>query len=196
MNNTVRLLLFGAFLISLVYLLSFLWFRRFKKIHLSRALMYISAVAMIGATVEIFVDTIYKHMFHDVLWHYNFFPIHHAYTSQASPVLWGALGFYIYLMHHSYEKWTRRELVTLSILFSIEAIVVEGLADLISKPFMGKLIYYYHPSNLWHLTSLQGIPFYFLTGILILQTIHWFKSSPHYFAFISTWVTGITVFFK
>lgn len=196
-----RLILYGISIFLSVYLINSIIagkFKklRFKRIHVSRALLYISSVAMIGVLAEIFVDTIYVHWFHRPLWHYNFFPIHHGYTSQYSPVLWGTFGFYLYLMHHEYERWSTRQLINLSIVFSIEAIVIEGIADAISRPFLGKLIYYYNPSNLWHVTSLQGIPFYFLTGILIIQTIHWFKSSPHYFTFISAWVTSVTVFFK
>lgn len=195
-TNGLRLSLFGLTIFVLVYLLSFAINRRFKKIHWSRALLYIFSVAMIGVLAEIFVDTIYRHMFGHPLWRYNFLPVHHAYTSQFSPVLWGAFGFYLYLIHHEYEKWPPKKLLYLSIVFSLEAIMIEGAADLISKLFLGKLIYYYHPGNLWHLTSIQGIPFYFLTGVLIIQTIHWFKSSPHYFTFVSIWVTTITVFFK
>lgn len=195
-TDSIRLTVYGVSLFVLVYLLNFVIYRKFKKIHWSRALLYIVSVAMIGVLAEIFVDTIYRHIFGDMLWNYNFLPVHHAYTSQFSPVLWGAFGFYLYLMHHEYEKWPPRKLFYLSVIFSLEAIVIEGAADFISRPFLDRLVYYYHPSNLWHLTSLQGIPFYFLTGVLIIQTIHWFKSSPHYFTFVSAWVTAITVLFR
>src|SRR5438105_7997316 len=106
MNSTdIRLFLYSAFILTSVYLLSSLVAGKFKKIkfkriHTSRALLYISSVAMIGVLAEIFVDTMYVHLFHHPLWLYQFFPIHHAYTSQFSPVLWGTFGFYLYLMHH------------------------------------------------------------------------------------------------
>lgn len=195
-SNGVRLLIYGISMYVSIYIFSCLIARKLRKIHLSRVLLYMASLAMIGALSEIFCDTIYVHLFHYRLWYYQFLPVHHAYTSQYSPVIWSAMGFWIYLLHHKYEKWTQRELVILSVIFSLETIVIEGLSNGFSKLFLGKILFYYNPGNLWHVTSLQSIPFFFLVGILTLQTIHWFKSSPHYFTFISSWVTGITIFFR
>jgi hypothetical protein len=197
MNSTsIRLVIYGIISLAAVYLFSSLVGRGFKKIHLSRALLYISAVAMIGVLGEISVDSAYVHFFHSPLWRYNFLPIHHAYTSEYSVILWGTFGFYIYLMHHKYEKWSRKELINLALIFSLEAIIIEALADLVSKVILGKYIYYYYPANLWHITSFQGLPFYFLSGVMIIETIHWFKSSPHFFTVVSSWVIYVTVFLK
>jgi hypothetical protein len=99
-------------------------------------------------------------------------------------------------MHHDYEKWTRSQLVKLAFIFSVEALVIEALADLASKPILGNYIFYYEPGNLGHVTAVQNVPFYFLTGFLVVETIHWFKTSPQYFTFISSWVTLITIFFR
>lgn len=195
-QTNFRLTLFGITCVLTVYLFSVLVFRKFKRIHLSRAMLYISSVAMIGVLGEISVDSFYNHFFHQPLWQYNFLPIHHAYTSEFSIVLWGSFGLYIYLIHHKYEKWTRRELINLAIIFSLEAIAIEAIADIVSKAFLGKYIYYYYPSNLWHISAFQNIPFYFLSGVVIIETIHWFKASPHYFTVISSWVIIVTVFFK
>ena len=196
MNTSIRLLLFAVICLISVVLFSLLVNRGFKKFQLSKALLWISAVAMIGVLGEIFVDTIYNHFFHAPLWRYNFLQVHHAYTSGYSPILWGTFGFYLYLIHHSMEKWTRSQLVSLSLIFAVEALLIEALADLASKPILGDYIYYYYPANLWHITAFQCFPFYFLTGVLIAQTIHWFKASPHFFTVLSSWVTVITVYFK
>lgn len=195
-SNGIRLLLYGIAIYASVYVFSCLVSRKVRKIHLSRALLYMTSMAMIGALSEIFCDTIYVHLFHYRLWFYQFLPIHHGYTSQYSPVIWGALGLYLYLMHHKYERWTRKELFVLSAVFSVETVAMEGLSVFFSKFFLGKYLFYYNPGNLWHVTSLQSIPFFFLVGILTLQTIHWFKSSPQYFTSISAYVTLVTLYFK
>jgi len=139
----LRLLIFGLVCLPTVYLFSALVTGHFKKIHLSRALLYIFSVAMIGVLGEISVDSFYNHFFHQPLWRYNFLPIHNAYTSQFSPILWGSFGFYIYLLHHKYERWSRSELNKLAIIFSLEAIAIEAIADLVSRAILGKYIYYY-----------------------------------------------------
>jgi hypothetical protein len=192
----IRLLLFGIVCPVTVYLFSAMWYRKFKKVHLSRALLYICSVAMIGVLGEISVDSFYNHFFHYPLWQYNFLPVHNGYTSEFSIVLWGSFGFYIYLLHHKYEKWTRQELINLALIFSLEAIAIEAIADIVSKFFLGKYIYYYYPSNLWHISAFQNIPFYFLSGVVIIETIHWFKASPHYFTIISSWVLFVTVYIQ
>ena len=104
--NGIRLLIFGVICVVAVYIFSCLYYRRLQKIDLSIALLYITSVAMIGVLGEIFVDTIYTRIFGTQLWRYNFLPIHNGYTSQFSPILWGCFGFYLYLMHHDYKKWT------------------------------------------------------------------------------------------
>lgn len=194
---TVRLIIFTAILIATIYLVSCLFSRQFKKIQPSKALLYVTTVAMIGVVGEIFVDTIYAHFFDTPLWRYNFFPIYDGYTSEYAPVLWGIFGFYLYLMHnHSLEKWTRQRLVKLSIIFGIEALVLESIVDLISKPMLGDYLFYYYPDGLWHISAFQNFPFYFLCGALIAHSVHKFKASPQFFIVLSAWITVVTVFFR
>lgn len=195
MTTPFRLLIFGLVCVVSVFLFSLVVNRGFKKININTALLYISSVAMIGVLGEIFVDTIYNYLFGTPLWRYNFLPIHNAYTSQFSPILWGAFGLYLYLIHPSYEKWSRRQLIYLAFIFSLEAIVIEAIADIVSRPILGELIYYYYPSNLWHISALQNIPFYFLSGLLIVVALYKFKSSPRFFAVLSAWITIIIIFF-
>jgi hypothetical protein len=191
-----RLFIFAAVCIAAVYIFSSIVGRDFKKINIHIALLYVSAVAMIGVLGEIFVDTIFARFFHGPLWRYNFLPVHHAYTSEYAPILWGTFGLYLYLMHHKKERWTRQELIRLSIIFALQALIIEAIADLVSKPILGDYIYYYYPGGLWHITAFPNFPFYFLSGYLIIQTIHWFKTSPHYFTYLSTWITAVTIYFR
>jgi predicted MFS family arabinose efflux permease len=82
-----RLIIFGFMLFISVLLAGAVVNHGFKKIHLSRALLYVCSVAMIGVLGEIFVDKIYASLFPTPLWRYNFVPVNHAYTSQFAPVL-------------------------------------------------------------------------------------------------------------
>ena len=191
-----RLFIFGIVLLAFVLIVSTLVNGGIKKPHFSRVLLYISAVAMIGVLGEITVDSIYNNLFGTPLWRYNFLPVNNAYTSGFAPVLWGSLGLYIYLVHHKYERWSPKELVHLSIIFGLEAMVLEALADLLSKPILGDYIYYYYPGGLFHISAFQNFPFYFICGAVVIQTLHWFKAQPHYFAFISAWVAVVTVYLR
>lgn len=104
MNTNTKLIVYAIVCLVCVYAFSMLVGRDFKKINLRVALLYATAVAMIGVLGEIFVDSTYNHFFHSPLWRYNFLPVHHAYTSEYAPILWGTFGFYLYLMHHKKRK--------------------------------------------------------------------------------------------
>lgn len=196
MNTYTRLFFFAVISLAAVISSSIIVNRGFKKFQLSRALLWISSVAMIGVVGEIFVDSTYNYIFHTPLWRYNFLPINHAYTSKYAPILWGTFGLFLYLMHHRYERWTPKQLTNLSIIFALEALVIEAIADLVSRPILGDYIYYYFPSGLWHISAFQNFPFYFLCGYLIILTLHWFKTNPHYFTVLSAWVTIVIVYFR
>lgn len=195
-SDGIRLLIYGLAIYGSVYIFGCLVARKFRKIQLNKALLYMASLAMIGALSEIFCDTIYVHLFHYRLWYYQFLPVHHAYTSQYSPVIWSAMGLYIYLLHQKYERWTRKEFIFMSAFFSIETIVIEGLSVFFSKLFLGKYLFYYNPGNLWHVTSFQSIPFFFLVGMLTLGILRWFKAQPQFFTVLCSWVTVVTLYFK
>ena len=191
----MSLFLFGVGLFVGVYLLNCIIARQFKKIQISRALVYISTVAMLGLFGEIFVDTMYNHFFHIPLWRYNILPIHHAYTSSYAVVLWGAYGLYLYLLHDSLEKWSISKQRHLALIFSVEALFLEAIVELLSKATLGKYVYYYYPSDLWHISTFQNLPFYFICGLLVVKTMKRFKADPVYFTFISCWLVVMCVFF-
>lgn len=186
----IKLSILAVIYFTGVYLSNLIFNKRVPKIKFSRAFYYVSLVAMVGVLAEIIVDTVYVHLSSEPLWHYNYLPIYHGYTSQFSPVLWGALGFYLYLFHPSYDEKIQKKLLVLALIFSIEAPIIEGIADFISKFILGKYIYFYHPSGLWHVTSFQGIPFYFLTGLVIISSISIFKYSPRFFTVLSFMISA------
>jgi hypothetical protein len=196
-SNAIGLLIYGIWLVAVVYTVGCLKSRRLIKIQPGKAILYMSSLAMIGVYSEIFCNTVYVHLFNDRLWYYNFLPMHHGYTSQYAPVIWGAMGLYIYLVHQRYEKnWTSRQLIILSAIFSIETVIMEGLAVASSRIFLSDYIFYYNPGHFLHLTSLQSIPFFFLVGILTLNTLRWFKTQPQFFTVLNTYVTSIILYFK
>jgi hypothetical protein len=196
MTLASRLFLYSVVLFVGVMVAGLVVNRGFKKIHWSRALLWITSVAMIGVVGEIFADSIYNALFGTPLWRYNFLPINHAYTSKYAPILWGIFGFFLYITHHKYERWTPRQLTKLSVVFAFEALAIEAAADLISKPILGNYIFYYYPNGLWHISAFQNAPFYFFCGSLIIQTIHWFKTQPYYFTHLAAWVTIVTVYLR
>lgn len=191
----LRLVIFTLALVIVTYLFNSVVARRFKPIKLKPALLYITTVAMIGVFGEIFVDSVYAFFVGNPLWHYNILPVHHGYTSEYAVVLWGIFGFYLYLMHDSLQKWSISRRRHLSLIFAFEALVLEAIVVLTSKPFLGEYVYYYYPGDLWHISTVQNFPFYLICGYAIVSAIRRFKADPRFFIIFNTWLTSVLIFF-
>ena len=193
--NPLSLVVFALLWTGIVYTLDSLIIGHFKKISPKIALLYIATVAMIGVFGEIFLDSIYNYFVGNPLWRYNILPIHQAYTSAYAPVIWGILGLHIYLIHDTLRGWGVRKTRTLAFIFSLEALLLEALLTISSKYLLGEYMYYYYPGDLWHVTSIQNMPFYFICGVVVTLTVKRFKTSPRFFTVLCAFLVSVIVFF-
>ena len=181
----VHLCLFAIVWFIAVYLFNSLLSRKFRKIDLKSAVLYCTTVAMLGVIAELIIGNVYYLIFHEPLWNYTIFPVHMSYTSMYAPVLWAIYGFQIYLLSDIIGSKNISSKLQLTVIFCIEAIIVEALVNLTFLGVFGKYVYYYFPSDLWHLTSVQTLPFYLAAGFVIPTTIEVFKRAPVIFSVIS-----------
>lgn len=175
---------------AVVYAFNCILARKFKAVSWNIALLYISSVALIGVFGEIFSDSLYNSVVGHALWEYRVLPIHAGYTSYYSIFIWGLYGFYLYLLHDSLSSLRIHSARKLAAIVSIEAIVLEFLFNISHLFIFGEYIFYYLPSDLWHFTSIQAIPFYFLAGIVIVKAMKRFKAEPLFFMVMN----GLLVF--
>ena len=193
---TLHLALFALLWLVIIYLLNAIIAKRFKKIDLKIALIYFFTVAAIGVFGEIFLDSVYNYFVGNPLWEYKILPIHHGYTSAYAPVIWGLYGVHLYLLHDTLsKKWSISRSRYLALIFSIEALIFEALLTISSKFLLGDFMYYYYPGDLWHVSSFQNIPFYFICGVVIIKTMRRFKKDPIFFSLMCIFVTSVIVFF-
>lgn len=192
--SALSLTLFTLLWFVLLYLLNSLIARSFKKINLKLVTVYFMTVALIGVFGEIALDTVYKFFVGTPLWRYNILPIHQAYTSSYAIVVWGLYGFHLYLLHDSLGKWSINKTKHLALIFCFEALILESALTISARVLLGEYMYYYFPSDLWHVTSVQNIPFYFICGLIILKTIKRFKKDPIFFSAMSAVLLAVVVF--
>lgn len=191
----MRYILFVIGWLSTIYLLNSAIAGRWKRLEIRQVLMYFSVVAMIGIFGEIFLDSIYNAIAGRPLWYYEILPIQHGYTSSFAIVTWGMYGFHLYLLHGSLRaKWAITRTRHLALIFCVEALVLEALLTISAKFVFGKFLYYYLPGDLWHVSSLQNIPFYFICGVVILKSLKRFRLDPVYFSLMSMFLTAVMVF--
>lgn len=195
MPFAVSLVLFALLWLTVVYGVNVAIARKLIAINWRTALLYFLAVGMIGVFGEIFLDTIYNFFAGHPLWRYNILPIHGGYTSAYAPIIWGVYGFHIYLFHDTLRaKWSVTRTRHLALILSIEALILESALTLSAIPLLGNLMYYYYPADLWHVTSIQNMPFYFIFGAFVSKAMQRFRASPGFFAFLAIWLMVVIIF--
>ena len=190
----LKLVLYALFWIVIVYGFSSLVARKFKKINLKVALLYMATLAMLGVFGEVLIGSVYKYFFGHPFWLYTVLPVHHGYTSKYALFLWGIYGFCMYLLHDHTRGRNIKLTKYLPLMFMASAIIFEALVNLTFLVFFGKYIFYYFPSDLWHLTSVQVLPFYLLGGFILNESLKKARADPIYFTVAATALASVFVF--
>lgn len=184
--NPISLVIFALSVLAVVYAINCLIYGKFKRVDLKLAVLYFTTLAMIGLFGEIFLDTTYNLIVGHPLWYYQILPIQHGYTSAFAVITWGLYGFHLYLLHGSLaDRWSIYRTRHLALIFSVEALLLEALLTISARVFLGRYLYYYLPSDLWHVSSFQNLPFYFICGAVTLKTLRRFKADPVFFSLMS-----------
>jgi hypothetical protein len=193
--NPLRLVLFAVGLVLTLYLLNCLIARRFKPVDLKLAILYFSTIAVIGLFGEIFLDTTYNFFVGHPLWYYRILPIKGGYTSSFAIVTWGVYGFHLYLLHDSLaSKWSIVRARHLALIIALEGLLLEAVVTLSAKLYLGRYMYYYLPGDLWHVSSFQNIPFYFIFGVVAVKTLRRFRKDPLFFTGMNAFLLLVLVF--
>lgn len=176
------LIWFSLVFIALMYLVNALLARKFPRIEPRKLFVYVGGVAFMGVFGEVIIGSMFQWVFHWPLWQYHILPIHNAFTSYYSFVIWGIYGFHLYLLHGNISK-TKKPLQDwkLASIFAFEAAILEIIINLVHIAVTGKYIFYYYPPDLFHLTSLVAIPLYFIGGYVIVLGMRRFTKDTIFF---------------
>jgi hypothetical protein len=174
------LILFSVAWLGIVYLINRLIAGRPLKTKKSTAALYAISIAAAGLLGETCLDTLYNALVGHPLWRYQLFPIHYGYTSVYSIYLWGSLGLYIYWLHNTLDRKYKINLVTKYLIFGFDAILFELGVNGSYKLIFHKYLFYYLPADLWHLSSLQALPLYFIAGYIVIDVIAHEKAHPRF----------------
>jgi len=187
--SVVRLVIFAVSWFFLLYLLNSAIARQFKRIDLKMVFVYFSTIALIGLFGEIFLDTAYNLFVGHPLWYYQIYPIKGGYTSSFAIVTWGAYGFHLYLLHDSLQaKWSITRTRHLALIIALEGLVLEAALTLSAKFYLGRYMYYYLPGDLWHVSSFQNIPFYFIFGVVAIHALRHVRKDPRFFTCMNSFL--------
>ena len=141
--------------LAIVYFINRLIAGEPLKTNKFKASLYVVTMAALGLFGELCFDTIYDVSFGHPLWRYQLYPIHNAYTSIYSLYLWGSVGLYIYWLHETLRRRNVTSVFIKSLIFCMDAILFEIGVNGSYKLLFHNYFFYYLPSDLWHLTSVQ-----------------------------------------
>lgn len=192
--HLIELIGFALILSIIVYIGNSIYARELKRINFKYASLYVTAVAAMGVSAELIIGTFYFMLFDKPLWQYTLLPIHSGYTSYYAPIIWGIYGLQIYLVHDTFIKKHIAKLKLLISFICIEAIIFEAFVNLLFIALSGQYLYYYYPAELFHLTSVQTLPFYLLAGFVITTVLTFEKIKPFMSIFINTAIALIVIF--
>lgn len=192
--NLLQLIGFFILCTAIVYFGNCIFAKKFIRIEPKMAMLYVSTLALLGIFGEIFVNSVYHFFFGTALWEYHIYPIHHGYSSQFAVFLWGIYGLHLYLLHGALagRKITSKKYMTY--VFAFEGVAIEFITNALFLLSFGEYLFYYPPSDLWHLTSVQVLPAYLAGGFIIVKTLKRFKKDPWFFIIMNLLLTGVVVF--
>lgn len=193
--DLLSLILILCFWILVIYFIQSLFSKKLIKINPKNLFAYCGALAIIGPIGEISINTVYTYALGTPLWIYQLFPIHHGYTSLFSFFIWPAYGFHVYLLHEKLNSYNfKNKDIVLATFVAFDAMILEVLLNISSILLFGKYVFFYFPPDIYHLTTLVVIPFYFLGGLVIVKTLKRFLKDPIFFGVMSFLISAVVVF--
>lgn len=160
--------------------------------------LHMGVIAVLGPICEVAINNFCRFFFGTSLWQYHFLPVHHGDTSLYSFFVWAMYGCHLYFMDRRFiHSAAAYRSVLFALILSVDAIILEFTLNVTSIYFLHTYIFFYLPNDVFHLTTLAVVPFYFCGGVLAAEVI---KRSFKYPILIGTlgFVVGFifTFFYK
>jgi hypothetical protein len=192
--NTVLFVIFPVLWLVVLLILYVLFGGKLKDINAKLLILYVLYMAMLGPVGEIFVGTLYNLVIGHPLWQYKVAPTHHAYTSLYAPVIWSISGAYLYCIHEHVRLFSQKSKWLQAFGRMLETIIVEAALNVCFWIISGGLIFYYLPADLFHVTSLQTLPFYFILGLIVMKSMKRLRKDPVFYSALFGFLAFVIVY--
>jgi len=186
MITPFQLTLYALSWLSVIYLFNCILAKHLIKPQIQPILLYGSTIMLLGVFGEVLIGSLYQTIFQTKLWEYRAAPIHNSHTSLYSIFIWFFYGLHLWLLHSNFNKENKLSKISFPLLLGFEALIVEILVNLTYLSLTGTYIFYYFPSDMFHLTSVQAIPIYILAGYIIPKVIRKMESNHRFFITLNT----------
>lgn len=152
----------------------YIWFVLLKKkdikVDFRLIVSYFLFGSWFGMYGELFLFKFIDLLFHAPIWEYRLLPIHNGITSSFGPIMWGNAAIYI-CFHKNYplKPSLNAGLLRTFALESLFLLVLETVFNVIAILIFNDYYFYYFVPDLFHLTSLTNLPFWWVGYQLVVK---------------------------
>jgi hypothetical protein len=144
--------------------------------------LYMGLAFPICIVSEVLIGRLHFELFGAQLWQYRVAPTHGGYTSLYNFAIWPLYGWHVYLGEQALARWNPSAGLRRAVLLLKHASagpLLEIIANLGMLAILGRYYFYYLPGDLWHLTSIQVVPYYFVLSLLFSAFIARVRDTQH-----------------
>ena len=137
-----------------------------------------SLVFALAILCEASINPVYTQFQDEKLWVYRLLPLHDGNVSALAVLIWASYGVHLYFFNQTLDSRLpqgRRRNLYKAVVIGVEApLLWEVLGNGFFLLLVGEFYAYYHPGELFHLTSLRVVPIYILciyVGLLVYDRL-------------------------
>jgi len=151
--------------------------------------LYMTATYFAFVTLEASFGFIHFEIFGWRIWEYRMYPNHHGYGTDLGPIMWTLYGIHVYWFKQIMKGWKPfKSPWTKGAFTSVEGPLFEFVGNGAILLIYGQYLFYYFPSDLYHLTTVQVMPHYAIAGVVFGYFLNAIDHAP------KTWGLPISLF--
>lgn len=154
-----------------------------------------SGLIFLGAPIaETIYNSLHFLIHNKQLWQYQLYPINNGDTSWLASIIWPIYGLNMYFIFKKISSFHYNRYIKYilsGLIIGIEGPIWEIIVNAIFLIFFKTYVFYYLPSDLWHLSSVQAIPVYATCGILAFYIFNVSENLKNKYIVVGTWAGAI-----
>ncbi len=166
---------------AVIYLGWCLIARRIIKINIKKLLYYMGLAFPFCLILEVGFGHLHHLLFNEYLWQYRVLPVHDGLTSLLNFAIWPLYGLHFYLYDILEKSWKLPPFwknTAYILKLALSGPLLEFLLNMVCQLTFNRYYFYYYPDDLFHYTSIQVIPYYFVASYAFAKTIKYIENFP------------------
>jgi len=155
--------------------------RKIIKFNINKLLYYMALAFPFCLVLEVGFGNLHYYLFDEYLWQYQVLPVHDGLTSLLNFAIWPLYGLHFYLYDILEKDWQLSPFwknTSYFLKLAISGPLLEFILNLVCQLAFNRYYFYYFPDDLFHYTSVQVIPYYFVASYAFALAIKHINKFP------------------